>query len=251
MKLTKALGLAGALLLSALVGGTLIGSALATDEETGTDDATDTAYCDTFRDALASELGVTVDDLAAAGKAAALTTVDAAVAAGDLDDDRAATLRERIAAWDGTDCRGFGRGFALGAGRGFEYGFERGFGRGLVRAAFLETAAETIGIDVADLHEQLANGATLQDIAGDSYETVKAAVLAEVESTLDERVADGLDQERAEEILERVTTWLDEGGTVPAPGAGRGPGVGGGHRHGQGHGPGGIWSDDDAEESGT
>ena len=37
MRLTKTLGAAGALLLSAMVGGTLIGAALATDESTDPD----------------------------------------------------------------------------------------------------------------------------------------------------------------------------------------------------------------------
>ena len=40
MRLTKTLGMAGALILSALVGGTLIGSALAQDETTDTDTTT-------------------------------------------------------------------------------------------------------------------------------------------------------------------------------------------------------------------
>jgi hypothetical protein len=250
MKLTKALGFAGALLIAALVGGTLIGSTLATDEETDTDAGAGAAYCETFREALATELGVTADELSAAGKAAALSTVDAAVAAGDLDEERAAALTERIEAWDGVDCGGLGHGaFGLGFARGFENGLERGVGRGLMGAGLLETAADTLGLEAADLHDQLAEGATLQEVAGDQYDAVKAALLAEVQATLDERVADGMDQARADEILDGVSTWLEEGGELRGPGARMGPGMGRGH----GHGPGGMWddSDDEAEESGT
>ena len=64
----EGLGFAGALVLSAIVGGTLIGSALAQDGETDAD----TANCDTFMDTfMAAELGVSRDEVVDAGKAAA------------------------------------------------------------------------------------------------------------------------------------------------------------------------------------
>ena len=115
MRLTKSLGLAGALILSAIVGGTLIGSALATDEG-GTTTGETSEYCDVFMDTLASELGTDRDGLVAAGRTAALAAVDAAVAAGDLTEEQAAAARERIEAYDGTGCGFFGHGI----------GFERG-----------------------------------------------------------------------------------------------------------------------------
>ena len=245
MRLTKALGFAGALLLSALVGGTIIGSALATDETTdsGTDTTVETPYCDVFRDTFASELGVTVDELTAAGKAAAAAAVDAALAAGDIDEDRAADLKDRIEAYDGDGCGWFGHGFA----RGFDHGFERGVARGFMGANLFETAADALGIDVTELRDLLADAESLEAVAttqGVDYADVKAAILADVQANLDEAVADGLDQARADTMLERVTAWLDEGGEL----RGRlGPGMGRGH----GHGPGGIWGGDDAEESGT
>ena len=105
MRLTKTLGAAGALIISALVGGTLIGSALATDDSTDTDTTVAAGeYCDVFMDSLASELGVTRDALVAAGKAAANAAVDAAVAAGDITEERATAIRERIDASDGSGC---------------------------------------------------------------------------------------------------------------------------------------------------
>ena len=61
MRITKALGMAGALILSAVLGGTLIGSAFA-DEDSETDTASG-EYCDTFMDAFASELGTTRDEV--------------------------------------------------------------------------------------------------------------------------------------------------------------------------------------------
>lgn len=259
MTILKPLGAAGALIAAALVGGTLIGSTLAVDEETDTDAGDTTSYCETFRDSLATELGVSADELTAAGKAAATATIDAAVAAGDLDEDRAATLRERIAAHDGS-CDGLGP-FARGFGRGFGMGFERGLGNGPVggmRIGALEAAADALGIDPVDLREQLSDGASLQEIAGDSWDDVKASVLGDVQARLDEAVAEGLDQERADTILEHITAWLDGGGQLdgmggPAggmvPGQGRGHGPGGrfGGGMGGGIGPGGFWGTDDAE----
>jgi len=228
MQLIKTLGMAGALIVSAIVGGTLIGSALAVDEETGTD--TDTAagtYCQTFMDTFADELGVTSDALVSAGKAAANAAIDAAVAAGDLDEDRAAELRERIDAYDGTGCGLFGHGFVRGFGHGFGHGVARGFLGGDV----FEAAADALGIESADLIDRLRDADSLEALAGEegvSYDEVKASILAAVQADLDAAVGEGLDQDRADAIIERLTTWLDEGGQLDGFGHGRfGPGRGG------------------------
>lgn len=251
MTLPKVLGGAGALILAALVGGTLIGSAMATDEtaDPSTDATVDrTASCEVFRDTLASELGVTTDELVSAGKTAANAAIDAAVAAGDLDEDRATAIRERIDAFDG-DCAGIGRGFGLG----FGMGFERGVDRGLHLGVRLQAAAEALDMTPPALRDALVDAGSLQAVAeaqGVSYDTVKAAVLDDVQARLDEAVADGLDQDRADTALENVTTWLDGGGLLDElPGAGMGPGFGPGHGRGhgmgQGMGPGfGPWGGD-------
>jgi hypothetical protein len=242
MQLTKTLGAAGALLLSALLGGTLIGSALATDESTDTDTtAATTEYCDVFMDALASELGVTRDALVTAGKAAATAAVDAALEAGDITEERATAIRERIDASDGTGCAWFGHGF----GRGFEHGAARGFLGGDV----FEAAAAALGIESSELIDRLDTAGSLEALAteeGVAYDDVKASVLAAVQADLDAAVAEGLDQERADAVIERLTTWLDEGGEL----GGFRPGHFG---PGRGFGPwGDRGSDDaDAEESGA
>jgi hypothetical protein len=84
----KLLGGAAALITAALLGGTLIGSVLAaTPGDSGSsapvvafgDEETDAAaYCQTFLDTFASELGVETDELAPAAKAAAIAAVNAA-----------------------------------------------------------------------------------------------------------------------------------------------------------------------------
>lgn len=232
MRLTKTLGMAGALILSALVGGTLIGSALAQDTVT---DADTTAYCDTFMDTFATELGATRDEVVAAGKAAANAAVDAAVAAGDLTEERATEIRERIEAYDGTGCA-FGGAFKLG--------FGHGAARGVLGGDVFEAAAEALGLESADLIGRLDEAGSLEALATEqdvSYDEVKASVLAAVRADLDAAVAEGtIDQERADAVIERLTAWLDEGGTFE----GRGPWGGRMHRGG-GFGP---WSDNGDEE---
>ena len=248
MRLTKTLGMAGALLLSALVGGTLIGSALAPDESTDTD-TTDaaSAYCETFMDAFAAELGTTRDEVIAAGKAAANAARRCgASAAGDITEERATAIRERIEAARRRRLRVFGPGFA----RGFGAGFGHGVGRGFLGGDVFEAAAEALGIESADLIDRLDDAGSLEALAteqGVAYDEVKASVLAAVQADLDAAVAEGSDQERADEVIERLTDLAGRGrrarGPVPGPG---------GSVRGGGFGPWGDGGseDDDAEESG-
>ena len=225
MRLTKTLGMAGALLLSALVGGTLIGSALATDEATA-DPETETggAYCETFLDAFASELGTTPDAVTAAGKAAANAAIDAAVAAGDLSEERATALRERIAAFTGPACGLFRAGWT----NGFRDGAVHVWGRGFLGADVVEAVAETLGVDSSEVIGQLRDAGSLEALAtelGASYDEVKASVLTAVQADLD---ATDLGDERKAAVIERLTEWLEDGGDVG--------GLRPGRRHGDGHG---------------
>ena len=234
MRLFKTLGFAGALVAAALVGGTLIGSAFAVED--GTDTDTDTArgaYCDVFMDTLASELGTDRDGLVSAGQTAANAAVDAALEAGDITEERATTMREGIAEYDGEGCGLLGKGF----GRGFHHGMARGFLGGNV----FEAAADALGLESSDLIGQVRDAGSLEALAteqGVAYDEVKASVLADVQADLEAAVADGMSQERADAVIERLTTWLDEGGQLDGLRGHRGPG----HRGG---------SDTDAEESGT
>jgi hypothetical protein len=239
MRFTKILGGAGLLVATAVVGGTLIGSALAAPSGGGASPGTTAngngpfgangEYCDIYLDTFAGELGVSRDDLLPASKAAALAAIDAAVAAGDMDEDRAATLKQRIEAIDEAGC---GMGFGLGFARGMGVGEARGF----MHADVLEAAADALGVESADLIDRLADDTSLEEVAeaeGVAYADVKAAVLAAVRADLDAAVAEGLDQDRADAMLERIQTWLDEGGEA---GIGRFGGPGGpGHRGGPWH----------------
>ena len=220
MQLTRSLGIAAALVVSALVGGTLIGSALATDEETGNGTTSSgEAYCEVFMDTLAADLGVTRESLVAAGQSAANAAVDAAAEAGDVTEERAEALRERIAEYDGSGCGWFGTGFM----RGFGHGFERGAIRGFVGGSVLDEAADALGLEMAELLETARDLGSLEAVAeeqGVAYETVKSAVLSAAQAELDAAVEGGLSEERADAAMERLTAWLDDGGELPAGGRG-------------------------------
>lgn len=241
MRIAKLIGGVSLLVATALVGGTLIGSALAAPDGTPTSSTStdshgpffggDGAYCDVFLDTFASELGVSRDDLLPASKAAAIAAIDAAVEAGDLDEDRAAMLRERIEALDDAGC---GMGIGIGLGRGLAIGQARGF----VHADVLEAAAEVLGLDRVELVDRLTDAASLEAVAeaeSVAYEDVKTAVMAALQADLEAAVADGLDQDRADAMLERVQTWLDDGGEGGfgrfGGFGGRGPGQRGGPWH--------------------
>jgi len=231
MRLTKTIGAAGALILSALVGGTLIGSALATGVTADTDATGVTAeYCEIFMDGFASELGVTREAVGTAGRSAATAAIDTAVAAGDLGEERATAMRERIDEADGAGCGWFGHGFV----RGFDHGIERGMTRGFLRGHLPEAAADALGIERPELIPRLRDAESLEAVADDltvSYDDVTTSVLAAVQADLDAAVTEGMDQAHADSAIERLTTWLDEGGELRGFGRG-GHGRGGWHHRG-------------------
>jgi hypothetical protein len=104
----------------------------------------------------------------------------------------------------------WGRGGPWGPGPGPFHGIAR-FG--------LDTAAEAIGIEPEALREALAEGQTVAEVAaanGVDAQVVIDALVAEVESQLDELVADGVieEAERAEhvaEATERINEMVNEG----------------------------------------
>src|SRR4029079_5997072 len=123
MSMLRIAGLAGLLVVAALVGGTIIGSVAATTLQPTTSSSAVSAagaaasgssappagakaaeYCADFRRAFAANLGVDVTALAPAAKAAALATIDAAVADGTMQKVRGDRLKARIEAADADGC---------------------------------------------------------------------------------------------------------------------------------------------------
>lgn len=204
----RTLGFSSALVAAALIGGTVISSAMAApavDPAAPAADREPSEYCQTFRAAFASNLGVSEDQMVAAAKAAIATTVDAAVADGKLTAAAGGRIKERVAAAEGDGCRILG-------------GWRAAVGRAVVGVARdgLTAAADAMDMTPAELRTALRDGSTLKDVAaaeGVPYETVTAAVVAAVKADLDAAVTDGrITQARADRILARLETRLAAGG---------------------------------------
>ncbi|HLA65293.1 MAG TPA: hypothetical protein VK600_01780 [Candidatus Saccharimonadales bacterium] len=214
MKNLKTLGIAGGLVAAALVGSTLI-SAAAASPAASVAPTTDTtvanatnlaAYCAVWQQTFATQLGVSVDKLVPAAKAATLAAIDAAVKNGDLSADVAARLKTHINAANGDGCRLLG-------------GFLSGIGRHGVRADarhdVLGAAATALKMTPDQLFSALRSGKDLKQIAADQkvdYATVTKAILAAAKSDLGALVSSGhLTQARADAILSRLSDALASG----------------------------------------
>lgn len=233
MKSLKILGISGALVAAAVIGGTLIGAVSAhpagPSGATGATGAVTTTsdpgeYCQAFLDAFAADLGVDVADLTPAAKAAAKTAVDKAVADGDLTQAMADQIKQRIDSATGDGCGWLGRGL---------HGALRNAVRGGIGLDVVSAAADALNLQPAELRTRLADGDSLKQIAADQkvdYGTVTAAIHDAVKADLDKLVAAGkLTAERETQLLDNLDTALADGKLFN----GNGP-FGPGHGHGRG-----------------
>lgn len=229
MRTMKLLGAAAALITAALVGGTLIGSVFAapsgrsTDPEEAVAVAESGEFCQAFLGSFTAALGKDEAALEAAWRSAMDAAIDAAVEAGDLDAERATAIKENIAEADLNMCR------VLAGRPGLVWKEIGDRARGHFIRDAVGAAAEALGMESSELVEAIRDGSSLEEVAAEqdvAYDDVKSAALASAKSDLDTAVEEGLiSQERADAVYERLQTWLDEGGELPArgPGRGRGP----------------------------
>lgn len=237
-------GFAGLLVIAALVGGTVIGSVAATTTSRGSAAAVTALaqvapaaaaspraaaiaeYCAAFRKAFAANLGVQESALTSAAKAAAIATIDAAVADGTMRKAAGDRIKARIEAASADGC-------ALLAGRIGAAKVAAG-ALGAVRDG-ITAAAKALDLTPAELGARLRAGDSLKDVASARkvpYDTVSAAVLAAVKAKVDAAVAAGtIKQARADRILARVQQALADGRlrkpAPVAPGASALPATGG------------------------
>jgi ribosomal protein S20 len=209
-------GLAGALVISALVGGTLISAVAAAPAVSAPDPVAAVAapsgaparaageYCKTFRAAFAADLGVTEAEMVAAARKAAASTIDQAVADGDVTKAAADRLKARLAAAPADGCA-------------LLNGWRAKVAKAVVSVARdgLTGAADALKLTPAELRAELKGGKSLKDIATAQnvpYATVSDAVVAAVKTDLDAAVAAGkLKQARADRIIERLEQRLADG----------------------------------------
>jgi hypothetical protein len=218
MKTAKLLGFIGALLVAALVGGTMISAALAESPTTSpaVGAAANGTYCEVFRSKLANELHVSESALQSAVKAAADGTIDAAAANGDLSPDAAAKIKQRLGSAAERPC------FALAP---RAKALHRGFAHGFAAGNLLSAAADALDMQTADLGAQLRSGDSLKDVSASKsvdYASVTSAVMDEARAGLDKAVDAGkITQQREDKMLERLQTALDNGEWPRSPRPGR------------------------------
>lgn len=195
----------------------------------------------TFLDRVAQKLGIGSDDLENAIRDTRNEDIDAAVERGDLTQEQADRLKEKLDSIEDGEFPGhgpFGHPFTgppidgiipFGEFRGpdFKGGGLRGFGFyrtspdiagpwfGFALPASLDDLADFLGITPAELKDELAaEGATLASVAeahGTSRDELKAFISLNRAGKLDQAVADGkLTQEQADDIRKRMDATLDE-----------------------------------------
>jgi ribosomal protein S20 len=217
MSMPRLLGFSGAIVLAAVIGGTLISAVVAAPVATHPSRAATVAaapaatagtatageYCERYRAEFAKALGVSEADVTAAAKTAANATIDDAVQDGKLPAAAGDRLKARIAAADPDLCKRLAK--RLGQGKA---------ALGVVRNA-MAAAAQALGMPPADLRKALADGTSLKAIATDQgveYAKVTSAVLTAVKTDLDAAVKAGtIKQAREDRILERLTKRLENG----------------------------------------
>ena len=151
------------------------------------------ARCEARLAKIAEKQGLTVAEVEAKARARLTARVDAALQSGRVSSERAAMLKERIAA--GSLC---GRGHALRARLG--------------RHRLLAAAAEFLGFQRAELRAALP-GTSLSALAekqGKSVADLKTAMVEPVRAKLAKAVEENrISQERADRLLERIENRVD------------------------------------------
>jgi polyhydroxyalkanoate synthesis regulator phasin len=162
-----------------------------------------------YLDRLARNLGVTPDRLRDALKQTALEEVDAALARGDITQEQAQRLRDRINQAGGLGF--FGPGFVKGFGPMGPGG--KGDRVHLGIKATGERLAQWLGITEQQLRDEL-RGRSLAEVAqahGKSRDQLKQFLLDNARQTLSDAVARGaITQQQADRVLQRLEDTIDQ-----------------------------------------
>ena len=226
MSKLRVAGFSGALVVAALVGGTVINAVAAAPASPSRAPVAAPAaaptqattgpvaeYCATYRAAFAKALGVTEAALKAAAKQALGDTIDKAVADGDLAKAAGDRLKTRVEASTADGCK-------LLAGLGQRIAKASRGALGVVQDG-LDAAAKALDLPSADVKAALKSGKSLKDLATTQkvdYATVSAAIVAAVKADLDKAVAAGtIKQAREDRVLDRLTKALADGRLRPVP----------------------------------
>lgn len=165
----------------------------------GSDDSEKGVYNDFFLNDLAKRLGISVDELKSNIQASQKALVAKALEDGKITQTQADDLNARIDAGQKIYFR-------------FMFGDHHPGVRGAINN-IVDDAAKVLGIDSSEVKDGLKAGTSLQDIAsahGMSADAFKTALLAQVKTDLDAKVASGdITQERADEMYQKFSDNID------------------------------------------
>ena len=173
----------------------------------------DPAQCEDVQGKLATNLGVTTDQLEAAIKKTILQEIDEALASGKLTAEQAQTARDRVNS--ATDlCAGFGMHIGgSGGARPTDRPAIAGGGIHLIDSASYQAVASYFGITTDQLRQDVTDLGSLQAIAAKySKDTTegKAGLKAAIETALKADLAKrGLPQEMIDRIAGEFNTNFD------------------------------------------
>jgi len=157
----------------------------------------------TLLDRVAAKLGIETDRLEQAFRDARSDQIDERVQSGDLTQEEADRLKQRLDAMPLDD----------GFGPGVHGGFGRGSGAGMDLIGAKAALADFLDIDEADLVGRLANGETLASIAeaqGKTRDELKSFLQSEATTRIDDAVAAGrITEDRAAELKANLSDRLD------------------------------------------
>ena len=161
---------------------------------------------DNFLGRVATNLGISLDQLRTAFKTAETQTVDQLLADGKLTQDQADKLKAKIQSGDG-----FGIGRFLGKHEGAKDRRQDRIAN--IRNGLVESAATALHMTPADLKAQLKSGKSIAQVAtaqSIDLSAVKTQITGDAKTKLDKLVADGkLTQARADQALQKLTDNLD------------------------------------------
>jgi polyhydroxyalkanoate synthesis regulator phasin len=173
---------------------------------------------DAYLNDVAQRLNVTPEKLREAMKGASLDQLEQAVKDGNLTQEQADAMKQKIEA-GGAAVPFFGGGPGKlemhgGPGPHFGFGF-KAFG------AELDAVAKYLDLSTADLRKQLTAGKSLADVAKaqkKDLDGLKKVITDEAKSHLDQAVKDGkLTQKQADEIAKELADHVDDIVTLAAP----------------------------------
>lgn len=191
------------------------------------------AVCQEFANNLASNLGVTADQLQAAIKKTLIQQIDAALAAGKLTSDQAQAARDRINSSTPGFCMNVGAGAVPAIG-----GSTIAVPAGLMDGDVLNAAATYFNITPDQFKQDLKDKSTLQGVAakyGKDNDAGKAGLEAALEAALRKSLAShGLSADQVDQIASGFKQHFDMLYTAPLGEFGHGGLIGPGGMGGPG-----------------